>query len=197
MEGVLENLSLQYWEQRGNELWISEVQAIVIPQEVEQAFMKLLPVKGGHWCVSNGDHAVILIDEQNWTGQGSLAQVCIRVFWSLDDKSGSLGNHKKQKPCPGLGYIQKNTTIRSLTTLPFCINDRGLPQNRTEKINTCLTVKTWKTASLLAPSFFGGIVLDGKSSGRVLNTAAACSTILKESTKQGSMSNHSSWDLKI
>lgn len=39
-----------------------------------------------------------------------------------------------------------------------------------------LTARTWKRASLLEPSFFGGIVLDGKSSGRALKTAVICST---------------------
>ena len=39
-----------------------------------------------------------------------------------------------------------------------------------------LTIRTWKRASLLKPSFLGGMVLDGKSRGRALNTAVTCST---------------------
>lgn len=39
-----------------------------------------------------------------------------------------------------------------------------------------LTARTWKRASLFEPSFFGGILLDGKSSGRDLKTVVTCST---------------------
>jgi len=43
-----------------------------------------------------------------------------------------------------------------------------------------LTVRIWKRASLLVPSFLGGTVFDGKRSGRAVNTAVACSTGLTE-----------------
>lgn len=97
MNGVLENFCLQYWQKCGNTLWVSEVQGIVICHEVEQSLIKPLNVEGGHWHVSNGDHAVALRNNDNWTRQWSLAQETIRILWSLDDTNQCRGLEKHHK----------------------------------------------------------------------------------------------------
>lgn len=47
-----------------------------------------------------------------------------------------------------------------------------------------LTVKTWKRASLMEPCFFGAVEPDGKSSGRAVKTAMACSTSYGKTKKK-------------
>lgn len=86
MDGVFEYFSLQDRQQRGNALWICEVEGIVICHQIEQSLIKILPVKSAHRCGSNSYHAVAFRDKQNWTSQGSLTQVAFRVFWSLHDR---------------------------------------------------------------------------------------------------------------
>lgn len=86
MDGVFEYFSLQDRQQRGNALRVREVEAIVICHEIEQSLNKILPVKGGHWCGSNSNHAVAFRKEQNRTTQRSLTQEAFRAFWSLHDR---------------------------------------------------------------------------------------------------------------
>lgn len=68
MDGILEDFGLQDRKQSGNALQVGEMQAIIIRHEIEQCLVKILPVKCGHCCASQGDREVVFRHEHNTAG---------------------------------------------------------------------------------------------------------------------------------
>lgn len=68
MDGILENFGLQDRKQSGNALQLCEVEAIIICHETEQSLVKILPVKCGRCCASQGDREVVFRHERNTAG---------------------------------------------------------------------------------------------------------------------------------
>lgn len=68
MDRIFENFGLQDSKQSENTLQVGEVEAIIISHEIEQSLIKILPVKCGHCCASQGDREVVFRHEHNTAG---------------------------------------------------------------------------------------------------------------------------------